>query len=906
MNEWKKVKLGDLLEEYCERNTNNEYIAVAVGKYGIRKREDIYTKELSKDISKNKIIMKNTLTIGMGSNQIDIGILTDDCKFCVSPAYTTYKIKKCNSKFLEYYMEYLNPKLSDLFMIVSARQGKSVDKNGLLEYTINMPTIEEQIKIVDIIKNVDKIIELMNEKIKKSQLLKKKYINEIFNNFENNEIVLFDKIISEMADIGSNGSNKDVVKHLDMKDENDYAIMLRTSNLSNDDFVNDVKYISKEAYEYFKKSKIYGNEIIMNKIGSPGKYWMAPKLSKPMSLGLNQFFIRINENVNTKYVFYFLSCKYAQKQIRKNISGGVTKSITKNAVKASIKNARKIDMNLVDAQQSRRVLDRMVGYQISPLLWAKIKRGLSAGRVQSVALRIICDREDEINSFIPQEYWTMEAVLDVKGEKKPLTAKFYGDADGKIDIKDEAQIQEITQAVEKEKFYVESIKKGEKTKKCPLPFTTSTLQQEAAKTLNFSTQKTMRLAQQLYEGVDIAGRGTIGVISYLRTDSTRVADEAVAMAAEYIEASYGKDYVGNTGAGKKDDKKIQDAHEAIRPTDIALSPVVIKESLSRDQFRLYQLIWKRFTASQMSPAVYETISVKIAAGKYRFTVAASKVKFEGFLSVYKDNEEKEASNALVKGIDEQSELTLNELNPQQHFTQPPAHYTEASLVKTLEELGIGRPSTYAPTITTIIARHYVAKENKNLYVTELGEAVNNIMKKAFPSIVDVNFTANMESLLDGVEEGSVKWKEVIRNFYPDLNEAVKAAEKELESVKIEDEVTDVVCEKCGRNMVVKYGPHGKFLGCPGFPECRNTKPYLEKIGVACPKCGKEVVMRKTKKGRRYFGCEDNPECDFMTWQKPSNKKCPKCGGYMLEKGNKLVCGDENCGYVENRENDENK
>ena len=367
--------------------------------------------------------------------------------------------------------------------------------------------------------------------------------------------------------------------------------------------------------------------------------------------------------------------------------------ITKNAVKASIKNARKIDMNLVDAQQSRRVLDRMVGYQISPLLWAKIKRGLSAGRVQSVALRIICDREDEINSFIPQEYWTMEAVLDVKGEKKPLTAKFYGDADGKIDIKDEAQIQEITQAVEKEKFYVESIKKGEKTKKCPLPFTTSTLQQEAAKTLNFSTQKTMRLAQQLYEGVDIAGRGTIGVISYLRTDSTRVADEAVVMAAEYIEASYGKDYVGNTGVDKKDDKKIQDAHEAIRPTDIALSPVVIKESLSRDQFRLYQLIWKRFTASQMSPAVYETISVKIAAGKYRFTVAASKVKFEGFLSVYKDNEEKEASNALVKGIDEQSELTLNELNPQQHFTQPPAHYTEASLVKTLEELGIGRPST---------------------------------------------------------------------------------------------------------------------------------------------------------------------------------------------------------------------
>ena len=571
--------------------------------------------------------------------------------------------------------------------------------------------------------------------------------------------------------------------------------------------------------------------------------------------------------------------------------------ITKSAVKASLKQAREIDMNLVNAQQARRMLDRMVGYRISPLLWAKVKRGLSAGRVQSVALRIICDREEEINAFIPEEYWTLDVDLQIPGEKKPLVAKFYGDENGKRTIRSKEEMDGILAELKDADYQVLEVKKGERTKKAPLPFTTSTLQQEAAKTLNFSTQKTMRLAQQLYEGVDIAGRGTIGVISYLRTDSTRVADEAVVMAAEYIEASYGKDYVGNTGVDKKDDKKIQDAHEAIRPTDIALSPVVIKESLSRDQFRLYQLIWKRFTASQMSPAVYETISVKIAAGKYRFTVAASKVKFEGFLSVYKDNEEKEASNALVKGIDEQSELTLNELNPQQHFTQPPAHYTEASLVKTLEELGIGRPSTYAPTITTIIARHYVAKENKNLYVTELGEAVNNIMKKAFPSIVDVNFTANMESLLDGVEEGSVKWKEVIRNFYPDLNEAVKAAEKELESVKIEDEVTDVVCEKCGRNMVVKYGPHGKFLGCPGFPDCRNTKPYLEKIGVACPKCGKEVVMRKTKKGRRYFGCEDNPECDFMSWQRPSDKKCPKCGGIMLIKGNKLVCANEECGYI---------
>jgi DNA topoisomerase-1 len=574
--------------------------------------------------------------------------------------------------------------------------------------------------------------------------------------------------------------------------------------------------------------------------------------------------------------------------------------ITKNAVKASIKDARKIDMNLVDAQQSRRVLDRMVGYSISPLLWAKIKRGLSAGRVQSVALRIICDREAQIDAFIPEEYWSLDAVLKIKGEKKPLTAKFYGNADSKIDIKNEKQVNEIVDAVKNEQFTVEHIKKGEKTKKCPLPFTTSTLQQEAAKTLNFSTQKTMRLAQQLYEGVDISGRGTVGLITYLRTDSTRVADEAVAMTEEYIRSSYGEEYVGSELSSKKDNKKIQDAHEAIRPTDVTLSPSVIKESLSRDQLRLYQLIWKRFMASQMSPALYETVSVRIAAGEYRFTVAASKIKFDGFLSVYKDTDEKEESNALVKGIDENSVLTLEELQPLQHFTQPPAHYTEASLVKTMEELGIGRPSTYAPTITTIIARRYIAKENKNLYVTELGEAVNNMMKQAFPTIVDVNFTANMESLLDGVEEGTVKWKEIIRNFYPDLDEAVKAAEKELENVKIEDEVTDVVCELCGRNMVIKYGPHGKFLGCPGFPDCRNTKPYLEKIGVACPKCGKEVVLRKTKKGRRYFGCEDNPECDFMTWQKPSEKKCPSCGGYMLEKGNKLVCADTNCGYVENK------
>lgn len=574
--------------------------------------------------------------------------------------------------------------------------------------------------------------------------------------------------------------------------------------------------------------------------------------------------------------------------------------ITKNAVKASIKQPRKIDLNLVDAQQSRRVLDRIVGYKISPVLWAKIKRGLSAGRVQSVALRIICDREDEINSFIPEEYWTIDAMLNVKGEKKPVTARFYGDENGKIEIKNESQKDKIISEVKNSGFSVVSVKNGEKIKKVPLPFTTSTLQQEAAKQLNFSTQKTMRLAQQLYEGVDVAGKGTIGLITYLRTDSTRVAEEAEKMADEYIEANYGVKYLGSSLRKGKEGKNIQDAHEAIRPTDISLSPVMVKDSLSRDLFRLYQLIWKRFTASQMSQAVYETKSVKIAAGKYRFNVSASKLKFDGFMSVYKEPDEENTSNNLMKGIDENSELSLENIEGIQHFTQAPAHYTEATLVRTLEELGIGRPSTYAPTITTIIARHYVSKENKNLYVTELGDAVNNLMKKAFPTIIDVNFTANMESLLDGVEDGEVAWKEIVRNFYPDLDEAVKAAEKELENIKIEDEVTDVVCEQCGRNMVIKYGPHGKFLGCPGFPECRNTKPYFEKVGVACPKCGKEVVYRMTKKGRRYYGCENNPECDFMSWQKPSSKKCPKCGSYMVEKGSKLVCAESSCGYVEDK------
>lgn len=578
--------------------------------------------------------------------------------------------------------------------------------------------------------------------------------------------------------------------------------------------------------------------------------------------------------------------------------------ITKNAVKASLKNPREIDMDLVDAQQARRVLDRIVGYKISPLLWVKVKRGLSAGRVQSVALRIIADREEEINAFIPEEYWTLDADLKVKGERKLLTAKFYGTEKSKMTISSREELDEIMKEVENAEYSVADIKKGERTKKAPVPFTTSTLQQEASKALNFATAKTMRIAQQLYEGVDIKGSGTVGLITYLRTDSTRISEEADATVREYIREGFGEEYVSDGDVKKSSDKKIiQDAHEAIRPTDVTRTPAAVKEFLSRDQFRLYQLVWKRFIASRMQPARYETTSVKIAAGQYRFTVAASKIVFEGFRSVYTEaGETKEENNVLLKGLDMDSVLTKESLNSKQHFTQPPAHYTEATLVKTLEELGIGRPSTYAPTISTIIARRYVAKENKNLYLTEIGEVVNNIMKQSFPSIVDVNFTANMESLLDGVAEGKVRWKTIIENFYPDLEAAVEKAETELEQVKIEDEVTDVICEECGRNMVVKYGPHGKFLACPGFPDCRNTKPYLEKIGVPCPVCGKDVVIRKTKKGRRYYGCEDNPECEFMSWQKPSTKKCPRCGKYMLEKGNKLVCSDEQCGYVENIEN----
>ncbi|MBR3232232.1 MAG: type I DNA topoisomerase, partial [Lachnospiraceae bacterium] len=457
----------------------------------------------------------------------------------------------------------------------------------------------------------------------------------------------------------------------------------------------------------------------------------------------------------------------------------------------------------------------------------------------------------------------------------------------------------ILKELEGVSYEITDVKHSERQKKPPLPFTTSTLQQEASKALNFATAKTMRIAQQLYEGVDIKGEGTVGVITYLRTDSTRIAAEVAAAAADYIRENFGEAAIGENAGKNAAGSHAQDAHEAIRPTDIRRTPAMVKDSLTRDQFRLYQLIWKRFTASRMANAVYDTASVKIRGGKYMFTMSSSNLKSAGFMDVYMTEEDERFSGSRgAESLTKETALTLAGLKPEQHYTQPPAHYTEASLVRTLEELGIGRPSTYAPTITTIVARRYITKEQKNLYMTELGEVVNRIMCQEFPQIVDVHFTANMELLLDSVADGKIEWKTIVRNFYPDLKEAVDKAESELDRVKVADEESDVICENCGRRMVIKYGPHGKFLACPGFPECRNTKPFLEKIGVKCPECGGEIVLKRTKKGRRYFGCENNPECNFISWTKPSGKTCPKCGKYMTEKGPNLVCSDPNCGYRE--------
>ncbi len=572
--------------------------------------------------------------------------------------------------------------------------------------------------------------------------------------------------------------------------------------------------------------------------------------------------------------------------------------ITQSALKESIKHPREIDMNLVDAQQARRLLDRMVGYGISPLLWTKVKRGLSAGRVQSVTLRMIADREKEIESFIPQEYWTYTVTLKKGSKGKAITASY----DGKRELKEKSDVDALKSELAKGKYVVSDQKKSKRERKSPLPFTTSTMQQEAAKALNFAAVKTMKLAQQLYEGVEIKGMGTVALISYLRTDSTRVSDEAYNAAVNFINRNYGKDYQGKKPEGRKGGK-IQDAHEAIRPTDLSVTPEKASASLSRDMARLYELIYNRFLASCMSSAVYEVNSLKIKNNEESFSASASNMVFAGYKAVYSECEDADGTGrgkkdrSLPANLSTGDVLECVEELPEQHFTKPKPHFNEASLVKAMEEAGIGRPSTYAPTIQTLSGRHYVTKEEKNLYMTDLGDAVNDIMVSAFPTIVDESFTANMELLLDNIEEGRIEWKSVIRNFYPDLKTAVDKASEELEKVEISDEVTDVICENCGRNMVIKFGPHGKFLACPGFPDCRNTKPYLEKAGVKCPGCGGEVVIRRTKKGRRFFGCENSPECDFISWSAPTGENCPNCGKYMIKKGSKEVCSDPVCGFI---------
>ena len=575
--------------------------------------------------------------------------------------------------------------------------------------------------------------------------------------------------------------------------------------------------------------------------------------------------------------------------------------ITKKAVKEAMKNPRDLDMDLVDAQQARRVLDRVVGYEISPVLWDKVKRGLSAGRVQSAALSIICNREKEISEFIPQEYYTLDATL--KDKKTKFEASFYGKNNSKQDINSKKELDTILKELDGKDYVVDNVTNSTREKKTPLPFTTSTMQQEASKQLNFSISKTMNVAQQLYEGVNVAKVGTVGLITYLRTDSIRISDEAKATCQEYIKSEYGDKYVGDYTGGKKSKGKIQDAHEAIRPADVTLTPDMVKSSLNAAQFKLYQLIWKRFVASQMTNAVYDVIRARIVAGDYTFTSTTSKVAFDGFMSVYKDSDEEDNKKQKLEALKEGDKLSLVELDEAQHFTSPPPHYTEASLVKTLEELGIGRPSTYSPIISTLLKRRYIGKEGRNIFVTEMGDIVNDLMTKAFPEIVDEEFTKRMEDELDGVEEGEVNWKDIIRDIYPKVEKEVKEAQANIEKVTILDEETDVVCEECGRNMVIKYGKYGKFLACPGFPECRNTKPYLEKIGVACPKCGKDIIICKTKKGRTYFGCEGYPDCDFMNWNRPVSRKCPKCNGYMVIKGKKLSCQNKDCAFVCDNEED---
>lgn len=577
--------------------------------------------------------------------------------------------------------------------------------------------------------------------------------------------------------------------------------------------------------------------------------------------------------------------------------------ITKSGIKYGMEHPRCIDQQLVDAQQARRVLDRIVGYEISPFLWKKIRKGLSAGRVQSVAVRLIVDREDEIRAFTPEEYWTLEALLAKQGAKtKPFTAKYYGTGGKKCEITSEEQANALKAAAEREPFIIKSVKTGTRQKNPAPPFITSTLQQDASRRYGFQAKRTMKVAQELYEGINLPDMGAVGLITYMRTDSLRISDEALSAAHDYIKRTYGDSYALAKPRTFRSKSNAQDGHEAIRPTMIELSPMKIKDSLSADQFKLYKLVWERFIASQMAACVQDTVSADITAGEHLFKASGFSVRFDGYTRLYtetQDNDEEQGTN--LPRLEEGEQLNLKELKPGQHFTQPPPRYTEATLIRELEENGIGRPSTYAPTLSTILQRGYVEREGKALKPTIVGETVTRLMKEQFGKIVDVKFTAEMEKELDEVEEGKTEWVGMMHHFYDDFTEMLQSAEKNMEGtkMKIPDEETDIVCELCGRKMVVRHGKYGKFLACPGFPECKNTKTLQQETPGSCPRCGKKVLAKKSKTGRTYYGCEDNPACGFMTWDIPLEEKCPRCGSSLFKTTGRMKmihCLKEGCGY----------
>ena len=588
----------------------------------------------------------------------------------------------------------------------------------------------------------------------------------------------------------------------------------------------------------------------------------------------------------------------------------VFNEITKTAVKSSIKEARKININLVDAQQARGILDRLVGYEISPILWKNIKWGLSAGRVQSAALKLICDREEEINRFEPKEYWSVDCIATKDRKKFPIKLSQYKGK--KIEINTKEESDEIIKDLKKDKFIVTKVKKGTKVKNPLPPFTTSTLQQEASKKLNFMTKRTMSIAQVLYEGVEVKGYGTVGLITYMRTDSVRISDEAQGKALEFINSNFGEDYAPNSPRIYKGKKNIQDAHEAIRPSIIDITPEIAKNSLTSEQYKLYSLIWNRFMASQMASCELNTNNIEIKNGDYKFRASGSTIKFEGFMKLYEYLTEEDSEDVSLPKLEENDELNKVDIEGKQHFTQPPARYSEASFVKLLEEKGIGRPSTYVPTITTILSRDYIKREKKTLFPTELGFIVNNMLSEYFKQIVDVDFTAEMERNLDHIEEGQEDWRKVVGEFFEPLKIAIDKAEKEVSKVVIEDKVSDVPCDKCGRMMVIKHGRYGDFLACPGYPECKNAKPIVEEIEAPCPKCGGKLLAKKSKKGKKFFGCANYPQCDFVSWNEPLKEKCPDCGAYMVlkyskTKGSYAQCSDSNCNKTVNlnKENNEN-